>query len=163
MIIQGAGFNRSAVYTCVFTGLGMLTEQLATIAHLSSSTSLTCSSPRSTMSLLWGMEMQAAVSITEDDVTIPLVGNPTSAYFTYSVTSWTSATPLQHYTTGGATLTVAGSGFTSSGWKYRAEFSAGRYMASSTCRPVTTFTLHCQIPGMLACAFTLWCNFLSSN
>jgi hypothetical protein len=100
------------------------------------------------------MDTQAALSITEDAVELPFTGNPTAAYFAYSVTSWTSATPIQSDVIGGGVMTVAGTGFRSRGYVYEARFAAGPYRVTSTCQAdcpaVACFALKCPIPGALA-------------
>ena len=149
--MQGAGFDRYVQYKCVFTGIGLLAEQLTTLAFLNSATLLSCSSPRSEMTILWDMEMQAAVTITANNVEVPFAGsNPTQTYIKYTVMSWSAATPVQAYTAGGAVITVAGTGFSSTGFSFSAKFVAGPYQAFTTCSPASTVTLMCPIPGIVA-------------
>ena len=154
MVIQGAGFSRLAQYKCVFTGRGLLYEKEVTLALFSSPTRLSCLSPRSQGSINLTMDMTAEMSITENDTEIPFTDNPRSTYFTYTVSGWTSATPIQSDVTGGELLTIQGTGFRSKGFLHEVVFSAGPYRATSTCQTfcpaLMCFALKCRIPGALA-------------
>jgi len=157
LIVQGAGFSSIIQYKCLFNGIGLLQEQISSIAFVNSPTLLSCSSPRSEATLLWNMEMQATISISANNFTIPFQGsNPTQTHFTYSTTGWSSSTPLQSYTTGGVLLTVAGTGFASNGWIYEAIFSAGTFRASSKCIISSLFALKCPVPGICFSYFFLY-------
>lgn len=155
-MLQGAGFQSAVAYRCVFNlTQQFMQESLATIAFVLSPTLLKCSSPRSqaTLDLLQNQQTdlaQAVISVTADGTTIPFVGgNPTQTIFTYSVTGWTSATPIQSYTSAGAMLTIAGTGFSNRGWVYEAKFSAGPFQAASICSAASLFVLKCPIPGIV--------------
>ena len=157
LILQGAGFDRSVSYRCVFNlTQHFMQESVATLAFINSPTRLSCSSPRSqaTLDLLQNQQIdlsQAVISVTADGIAIPFEGgNPSKTIFTYSVTGWTSATPLQSYTSAGAILTIAGTGFGSRGWVYEAKFSAGPFQATSGCSVASLYVIKCPIPGAFA-------------
>ena len=149
MVVQGVGFENNVKYKCVLNGIGMLQEQTMSNAWVISPTQISCSSPKSNISLMWGRQMQAAFSITANDDAVSYKGsNPALSYITYTVASWSAATPIQYYTSGGGLLTVVGSGFGISEWKFAAKFASGPYQATSDCTRETSSLLKCPIPGI---------------
>ena len=150
IVVQGAGFERSETYACIFQGIGNIHgEVLYASAIVLSSNRLTCTSPSSNMTLMWSIgDMKASFSITANGLRMSFTGsNPTKTEFLYTVLGWSRAFPLEHYTTGGSVLTVTGQGFRTSGHLYEAVFSAGKYHNSSKCAFLSSTQIKCPIPG----------------
>ena len=148
--VQGAGFSDTAVHTCVFSGRALIFgETLTTTAIRMSPTRLICPSPRSNLTLAWSMEdMKASLSVEADGAVLQFAGsNPTKREFTYTMSSWSSATPGDSHTRGGLELNVVGHGFKAGAHKYVASFLAGQYDASSSCTVVSESQLMCPIPA----------------
>jgi hypothetical protein len=140
LTVLGGGFRNASDYKVAFIGVDTQDRAYAD-AYYASATSLVCVTP------MWPSPAGTSqVVISRNGTTLPIVMQESLA-FEFAVHGWSSATPSQGYTTGGAVLTVAGRGLSTGSADYTVAFTAGSLAVSTTCSPPASSTLIlCNIP-----------------